>query len=181
MLMQTERSCLLVIDLQDKLMAAIPDAERVIANSIWLVQIATRLGVPLLVSEQYPPGLGLTVPALRALVPLTAIMEKTCFSCTAEPACQSRLAASGREQWILVGAEAHVCVLQTALGLLAAGHEVYVVADATASRRASDAEQALARLRGEGVRVVSREMVVFEWLHQAGTERFRAISRQFLK
>ena len=181
MLIQAERSCLLVIDIQEKLMAAIPDSQRVIANSAWLIQIATRLEIPLLASEQYPRGLGHTVPAVRELLPTSAMMEKTCFSCTAEPACRQRIDSCEREQWILVGAEAHVCVLQTALGLLESGKAVYVVADCTASRRSRDAETALARLRAEGVRVVTREMVAFEWLHKAGTEQFREISRRFLK
>jgi nicotinamidase-related amidase len=181
MLIQAERSCLLVIDLQEKLMAAIPDSQQVIANSAWLIQIATRLEIPLLASEQYPRGLGYTVPAVRELLPESVMMEKTCFSCTAEPACRQRIDSCKREQWILVGAETHVCVLQTALGLLESGKAVYVVADGTASRRSQDAETALARLRAEGVRVVTREMVAFEWLHRAGTEQFREISQRFLK
>ena len=82
---------------------------------------------------------------------------------------------------VLTGTEAHVCVLQTALDLLALGKEVFVVAEAVGSRRAEDKELALARLRQEGCRIVSREMVAFEWLHKAGTETFRQISREFLR
>lgn len=92
-----------------------------------------------------------------------------------------RIDATGRDQIVMVGAEAHVCVLQTALDLQAVGKEVYLVADGVSSRSPSDVERALARMQAEGVRIVSREMVVFEWLHQAGTEQFREISREFLR
>ena len=87
----------------------------------------------------------------------------------------------GRPQVVLLGAEAHVCVLQTALDLRLAGKSVYLVADAVSSRSPSDVELALTRMRTEGVRVVSREMVAFEWLHRAGTAPFREISREFLR
>jgi len=181
MLITSSRSCLLVIDIQEKLMKAIHEAATVIANSAWLIEIASTLGLPVLASEQYPKGLGPTVARLRKLLPDELIMEKTCFSCTAEPACLERIEICGRDQFILVGAEAHVCVLQTALGLLEHGKTVYVVADCTSSRRPRDAELALGRMRAAGVQVVSREMVVFEWLHKAGTDQFREISRTFLR
>jgi nicotinamidase-related amidase len=181
MIMKAKSSCLLVIDMQEKLLSAIPENQIVIANAVWLIQIAMRLEVPILMSEQYPKGLGHTVKAVRELVPQSAIMEKVCFSCTEESTCMQRLDAWAGEQLILVGIEAHVCVLQTALGLLGSGKQVYVVADGTASRRALDAELAMARLRAEGVRIVTREMVAFEWLQQAGTDQFRDISRNFLR
>ena len=92
-----------------------------------------------------------------------------------------RIDNCGRVQWILAGVESHVCVLQTALELQATGKEVYLVADAVSSRSPRDVELAMDRMRSEGVRIVSREMVVFEWLHQAGTDSFRAISREFLR
>jgi len=181
MLIKAHQSCLLVIDIQEKLMAALPDRERVIATGVWLIQIAQELQLPVLASEQYPKGLGPIVPAVRQWLPAGASMEKIHFACTAEPACREHIEAIDRQQWILVGAEAHVCVLQTALGLLETGREVYVVADGVASRRLQDAELALARMRAEGARIVTREMVAFEWLHRAGTDQFRDISRRFLR
>ena len=181
MLMRVETSCLLVVDFQERLMPAIQQADAVVANGAWLIQIAQRLGVPVLASEQYPQGLGHTVAAIRELLPAEAFMEKTHFSCAAERGCMRRLDAIGREQIIVIGAEAHVCVLQTALELRAAGKEVFLVADAVSSRSPRDVELALARMRADGVRIVSREMVAFEWLHQAGDDRFRAISREFLR
>jgi nicotinamidase-related amidase len=91
------------------------------------------------------------------------------------------MAGLQREQWIIVGTEAHVCVLQTALGLHQAGQQVFVVADAVASRQPANCDLALQRLRQAGVTVVSREMVAYEWLYQAGGDDFRAINRAFLR
>jgi nicotinamidase-related amidase len=181
MLIDAEKSCLLVVDVQERLIPAIHDGERVIHNIGWLMRIAAELEVPVLMSEQYPRGLGHTVAELRELVDGEEIVEKIHFSCAAAPECRRRLDVLGREQVVVTGVEAHVCVLQTALGLLRDGFEVYVVADATSSRRAADAELALERLRHDGVRVVGREMVAFEWLHQAGTDRFRDVSQRFLR
>lgn len=181
MLMRAETSCLLVVDFQERLMPAIHDAERVMANGAWLIQIAQRLTVPVLVSEQYPQGLGHTVAPIRNLLPTEAFMEKVHFSCAADRDCMRRIDALEREQIVVIGAEAHVCVLQTALGLRATGKQVYLVADAVSSRSPRDVELALARMRAEGVRIVSREMVAFEWLHQSATDTFRAISREFLR
>ncbi|HXH04206.1 MAG TPA: hydrolase [Candidatus Competibacteraceae bacterium] len=181
MLMQADRSCLLVIDIQDKLIPAIHQGAEVVANSAWLMRIAQRLEVPLLVSEQYPQGLGHTVAELQPLLPSDGAMTKLTFSCSADAGCLERITALHRPQLVLTGIEAHVCVLQTALGLLAHGREVFVVADAVSSRQAQDKALALERMRAEGVKIVSREMVVFEWLKQAGTEVFRAISREFLR
>jgi nicotinamidase-related amidase len=120
------------------------------------------------------------IPELGRPIPPEHIVEKIHFSAVAE-GCLNRLAAMSRKQVVLTGTETHVCVLQTALGLLAAGKEVYVVAEAVGSRRAEDKQLALERMRQEGCRIVSREMVVFEWLHKAGTDRFKAISKHFLR
>jgi nicotinamidase-related amidase len=179
--MRVETSCLLVVDLQERLLPAIHQADQVVAHGGWLIQIARRLGVPVLASEQYPRGLGHTVTAIRELLPAEAFMEKNHFSCAADRDCMRRIDALGRDQIIVIGTEAHVCVLQTALDLRTASKEVYLVADAVSSRSPRDVELALERMRAEGVRIVSREMVAFEWLRQAGTDRFRAISREFLR
>jgi nicotinamidase-related amidase len=181
MLLRTETSALLLIDFQERLMPAIHQAEQTVAHAVWLMHIAQRLGVPILASEQYPRGLGPTVAGIRDVLPAAAFMEKTHFSCAAEQSCMRRIDSCGRVQWLLAGVESHVCVLQTALELRAAGKEVYLVADAVSSRSPGDVELALQRMRAEGVRIVSREMVVFEWLHQAGTDSFREISREFLR
>ena len=179
-LLRADRSMLLVVDVQARLVPAIHDGVALVERVVWLVRLAQALGVPVAATEQYPQGLGPTVPALAALLPRGAIGEKAHFSCTAA-GCLPALPGAERPQVVLAGTEAHVCVLQTAFGLVAEGREVYVVADAVGSRAPADRLLALERMSRRGVGVVSGEMVGFEWLERAGTERFRAISREFLR
>lgn len=181
MLMDATRSCLLVVDVQERLLPAIHQGARVVENTAWLMDIAAELEVPVVVSEQYPKGLGHTVETLAKRATPGSTVEKMHFSCAASPACREKLDALDRPQIIITGIEAHVCVLQTALGLMSQGKEVYVVADAVSSRKEEDMALALTRMRREGVRNVSREMVAFEWLHEAGTDTFRSISKNFLR
>ncbi len=181
MLMDVKRSCLLVIDVQERLLPAIHQGAEVVENTGWLMDVAAQLGVPTVVSEQYPRGLGHTVEDLANRASPEMMVEKIHFSCAASPACLEAFEATGREQFVLAGIEAHVCVLQTALGLVALGKEVYVVADAVSSRRQADASLGLSRMGRVGAHVVSREMVAFEWLQQAGTDTFRHISKNFLR
>lgn len=180
MIIDVERSALLVIDVQTKLVPALADAETLVANVVWLMQIAQKLGVPIAGTEHYPKGLGALVPKVRKLLPAGAIGTKTHFSAVAAQ-CLAALPGQDRAQVVVVGAETHVCVLQTALELLEDGKEVYVVADAVGSRHALDRHIALTRMRDEGIRVVTREMVAFEWLAQAGTSLFREINEAYFK
>lgn len=180
MLIDAGRSMLLVIDLQAKLVPAMADHETLLANALWLLRAAQKIGVPVAATEQYPKGLGPLVPAIRQLLPAAAIASKTHFSCVAAR-CLPDLPGNDRAQVVVIGAEAHVCVLQTALELLEDGKEVYVVADAVGARRQDDRRVALTRMRDEGVRVVTREMVVFEWLGEAGTALFREVNKDFLR
>ena len=163
MLIQASQSVLLLIDLQARLAPAIHDIDAVLRHNLWLVEVAQRLGVPVAATVQYPAGLGPMVPELTARIPVADVVEKIHFSAAAD-GCLASLPALARHQVVLTGTETHVCVLQTALGLLAQGKEVFVVAEAVGSRRPEDKELALQRLRQEGCRIVSREMVAFEWL-----------------
>ena len=180
MLIDRDKSTLLVVDIQERLLPHIHDGQVVLDNAVWLVKVAQRLGVPVMVSEQYPKGIGPTVAALRGLTFPEQVGEKMHFSCVAAK-CLERLPGADRPQVVVAGTESHVCVLQTVLSLREQGKEVFVVAEAVGSRRPSDKELALARMRAHGAEIVSREMVAFEWLRQAGSEEFRAISREFLK
>lgn len=180
MLIDAKRSSLLVIDVQERLVPAIDDWQRVLDAVIWLVRIARRLEVPVLASEQYPKGLGHTHPDVLAALPAGVVAEKMHFSCGPE-ACLAPLPGSERQQVVVCGMETHVCVLQTVLDLKAAGKDVFVVADAVGSRTAGNKALALERMRQNGIVVVSGEMVAFEWLRVAGTPRFREISREFLR
>jgi nicotinamidase-related amidase len=180
MLIDAGRSMLLVMDLQVNLVPALVDHETLIANAVWLTRAAQKIGIPVAATEHYPKGLGTLVPEIRKLLPSTAVAPKNHFSCVAAK-CLQGMPGSDRAQVIVLGAEAHVCVMQSALELLEDGKEVYVVADAIASRRAGDKAVALTRMRDEGVRVVTREMVVFEWLCEAGTPLFRDVNKEFLR
>lgn len=181
MLLTADQSLLLLIDLQKKLAPAIHNNAEVEQHCRWLVEVARELAVPILATEQYPQGLGVTLPSLLSLLKSEEILEKIHFSAAQEPHIQAALADTGRRQIVLCGTETHVCVLQTALDLVAAGYQVFVVAEACGSRRDSDKQLALGRLQQAGAVIVSREMVAFEWLQQAGTAQFRHISRGWLR
>ena len=132
--------------------------------------------MPHTISEQYPKGLGPTVGSVLVKADPARVFDKVHFSCQADDRLARVLAAAGRPEIVVCGLEAHVCVSQTALGLLDAGYRVNVVADAVASRTAQNRDLAIARMRGAGVQIVSTEMVVFEWLGTAGHPEFRAVS-----
>jgi nicotinamidase-related amidase len=174
MLLERNRSCLILVDLQANLMPAIEGGAQVLARARLLAEAARRLEVPVLTTEQYPDGLGPTVPEIRALVAPGDVLAKTAFAAGDETAIRRRLAEIGRPDLVLAGCEAHVCLLQSALSLRAAqAHRVAVVADAVGSRRASDRDAALRRLGAAGCDLVTTEMVVFEWLRHAPSAEFR--------
>jgi nicotinamidase-related amidase len=180
MLIDAPRSLLLVIDMQEKILPAIADHERVTANAAWLVGAAQRIGVPVAATEHCAKALGHTAAAIKSLLPADAIGAKSHFSGVAAQ-CLPALPGADRPQVVMIGVQAHVCLLQTALELMEDGKEVYVVADCVGSRSVADRDLALARLRQEGVRIVSREMVVYEWLGEASTPLFKEVSRDFLR
>lgn len=180
MLIDREKSALLVVDMQDGLLKRTHDWQKVLENCRWLVQVAQRLSVPVMVTEQYPKGLGRTNGDLLELVPETAVGEKTHFSCVAA-GCLPGLPGGECRQVVICGVESHVCVLQTALELRWSGKEVFVVADAVTSRNPADKAAALDRLRTHGVEILTREMVAFEWLRHSGAPEFRDISANFLR
>ncbi len=173
-------SVLLVIDIQDRLAAAMEadDRERVVAAGRRLAHTAGLLDVPVIASRQYPRGLGEMDATLAAELPAaTGVFDKTCFSCCAQPDLRARLEATGRRQVVVCGMETHVCVLQTALELAAAGFAPFVPADATCSRSADHHANALDRLRQAGVVVSNSESVLFEWLRDASHAQFKTVSK----
>ena len=179
MLMSAENSSLLIVDVQERLLPHIDDWQQLRDNVAWLMGVATKIGVPIMVTEQYPKGLGHTVPDLLCGL-AGPVAEKLHFSCVSA-GCLDILPGNERRQVVVCGTESHVCVMQTALELRWSGKDVFVVADAVGSRRAEDKSLALQRMRGHGVEIVSREMVAFEWLRVAGTELFREVSSTFLR
>jgi len=173
-------SRLAVVDVQEKLGAAMPAKviNRVITNSMLLLRVAGIMGVPVIGTEQYPQGLGPTVADIAGLMPAEATrLEKTCFSAArAEGFMAAVEEQPERDQIVICGMEAHICVLQTALDLRAAGKQVMVVEDGICSRKLENYQNALERLRQAAVQVVSAESIVFEWLGDARHEQFRAVS-----
>ena len=174
--MNRKMSQLILIDIQDKVLPPIDDVVRLTQVLVKLVKMARRLGVPVTVTEHYPEGLGPTVEALRrALSADTPILKKRHFSCLGDEALRHHLEDLrdlGRGQVVIAGIEAHVCVTQTALDLIVDGYQVFIVADAVASRSASSRDIALDRLRQAGASIVDSEMVLFEWLEMSGTAEF---------
>lgn len=180
MLIDAAKSTLLLIDVQDRLLPAMASPAEVERRCVVLVKAAKLLNVPVTVSEQYPKGLGRTVPSLAAeLGGAATVFEKLAFSCWQDKAMKEHFIAHHETQRplvILAGIEAHVCVLQTALDLSAAGFGVFAVADAMSSRAAASEQLAHARMRQAGVALVNTEMAVFELLRKAGTPEFKALS-----
>ncbi len=180
MLIDRRRSALLVVDAQEKLLPHIHEGQRISERCGKLIKGAKELGVPLLLTEHYPQGLGKTVAALRDLVPESTIAKKVYFSAVKEGSLAG-LAGYEKPQVIVCGAEAHVCVMQTALDLRSAGKEVFIVADAVGSRTAENRDLALQRFARNHVEIVSTEMVLFEWLERAGTQSFRTLLRTLIR
>ncbi|MEQ8233413.1 MAG: isochorismatase family protein [Gammaproteobacteria bacterium] len=175
---QAERSLVVVVDIQQRLGDAMPGKvlNRVLLNTTLLARSSGLLDIPVFKTEQYPQGLGAThATVAEALPPATTTFEKQSFSCCGAEGFEAALRSSAREQVVLVGMEAHVCVLQTALDLQRAGLEVFVVEDAICSRRLENYQNALDRMRQNAVQVVSAESVVFEWMGASTHPQFKAI------
>jgi nicotinamidase-related amidase len=186
-----QRAALLVIDLQERLVPAMPEAvaAQVLRNAALLIHAAARLGLPIVVSEQYPRGLGATVAPIAAALDAAAAggavvhrFEKLELSAAASPALAALLAdpapsapLSRRDQWIVAGMEAHVCVYQTVRDLTARGYQVHVASDAVSSRAKANWRVGLALAARAGAVPSSTEVCVFDLLARAGTEEFRAL------
>jgi nicotinamidase-related amidase len=167
-------SALLVIDVQDKLLAAMPAAAALVRNVAFLIDGAKLLEVPVSATEQYPKGLGPTTPELAKRLPQRE--GKVVFSSCAVPNILEGLRQAARPKVVLAGMESHVCVLQTALDLLERNFRVYIPADAVASRYAIDHEHALQRLDRAGAIITTSETTIFEWLGGADHPRFKQVS-----
>lgn len=174
------RAALLVIDVQDKLFAAMP-AEiqaQLVRNTVLLIEAAKRLGLPIVASQQYPKGLGQTVPAIaEALGDGAHRFDKVEFSAAATPELAALAPRLGRDQWIVTGIEAHVCVYQSVRDLVARGHQVHVPGDAIASRTKANWRVGRALIERAGGIPSSSEACVFDLLGRAGSDEFKALSR----
>lgn len=178
MLIRAQDSALIVIDMQERLVPAMQAPARTIRNTRTLLAGAKEMHVPIVMTEQYPAGLGPTVPELRE--PEAKVLSKMHFSCMEDETFATYFRSLGRKQAVIAGMEAHICVVQTAASMIEEGFEVFVVSDATASRTLESEEACIARLNACGAGIVTTEMVIFEWLGKAGSPAFKKML-QFVK
>ncbi len=175
-LLSPESSCLLVVDIQEKFIPVIHEYERVVAKTRIMLEAAGILGVPVIVSEQYPKGLGHTVSALVDAFPLKSeVLEKTAFGCHADAGMAGKLKELGRKQVVVVGIEAHVCVNQTVHQLLGAGYQVHLIEDALGSRSPENRETGIIKMRASGAIPSCVEMALFEWMGDAKHPHFKDV------
>ncbi len=174
-------SLLLVVDVQERLVAAMPPTtiDRLIANAVILLETARLLGIQVIASEQYPKGLRATVAPIREKLRALGVtpVDKLSFDASGEPRIARAVAERGPRAVVLLGVEAHVCVFQTARELAKRGSDVRVVADAVASRCEENRTLGLALCERAGAIAMPTEAVAFDWLAKAGTEEFRAVSK----
>jgi nicotinamidase-related amidase len=174
--LNVENTVLLLIDFQERLFPVMYEKEKLLRNVLKLIKGIQVLEVPVIVTEQYPKGLGPTIPEIKELLPGVKPVEKTCFSCCDEPAFGEALGVLKRKQVLIAGIEAHICVYQTAMALARAGYEVQVVGDGVASRDPENRLAALFKMGAAGVSPTTTEMALFELLKAAKGDKFKAIS-----
>ena len=178
-LLSATNTALVIVDVQERLVPAVWDHGQIVWNTRRLIEGAGLFEIPVIVTEQYPKGLGPTMPELVAALPEnTPVIEKKSFSACLVPEFLDEL--SRREnvcKVLLTGMESHVCILQTALDLLSLGYEVHLAADAVGSRCAGDRKIALRRLESSGVMLTTTESVLFQWCRSADAPQFKAVSK----
>lgn len=167
---------LLLIDFQERLFPVMFEKEKLLKNVIKLVKGAKVLEIPIILTEQYPKGLGPTLPEIKELIPGVVPIEKVCFNCADAAAFNSALKSLKRKQVLIAGIEAHICVYQTAMALARDGYEVQVVADGAASRDPENKLTAFTRFRMAGIPPTTTEMALFELLKVAQGDKFKQIS-----
>ncbi|HNY54195.1 MAG TPA: hydrolase [Chitinophagales bacterium] len=172
--LKKEDCLLLVIDIQERLIPVIHQHEEVIHNANILLKGMEILGVPVIVTEQYPKGLGNTCKEIL-LGEDAKVMEKITFSCLANDYIKESV--QSKKQIIICGVEAHICVLKTALDLLDEGYQVHLITDAVSSRKKENKQVAIERMKQSGVFISSTEMILFQLLDKAGTDEFKLISK----
>ncbi|MEZ5070430.1 MAG: hydrolase [Bacteroidales bacterium] len=167
----------LVIDMQERLFPHMAESDRLLERTRLLLMGLRLLEVPVMLTEQYPKGLGPTLEQVMEMQGVTRVSEKLTFSCCGEPGFVKALENSARSQVLICGIETHVCILQTTLDLMERGFQAVVIADCVSSRSLADKDIALARMRSEGAVITTAESLLFELTERAGTEQFKAISR----
>jgi len=175
-LLRRDRAALVVVDVQEKLLPAIADNDRVLHNCRLLLRVARELELPVLLTTQYEKGLGPIVTEVREEAPQAATVDKVAFGCFGSEPFLARLSAlAGRDQLLLAGVEAHICVAQTALGALQRGYRVHVAADAVGSRTRENRDVGLRRMERAGAVLTSAEMALYELLARSDGAEFRRL------
>ena len=172
-----DNAIMLIVDIQERLAAVMKEGDNVVRNNLHLVELAKMLDLPIIVTEQYPKGLGRTVAGIREALPYYRPMEKMTFDCCGQPAFLEELKEHNKGTVILMGMETHICVLQTCIGLLQNGFHVHLVKDAVCSRTRENWKTGVEFMRDAGAVVTCTETVLFQLLKVAGTEEFKKISR----
>jgi isochorismate hydrolase len=169
---------LVIVDIQERLAAVMDERKKVVDNCLHLIELSNLLHFPVLLNEQYPKGLGPTVSEIKEALKPYEPLEKLTFSCCKGPSFMERLSVTGKKKIILAGMETHVCVLQTCIGLLAAGYTVHAASDAICSRTKENFRTAIEFMRDAGAVITCTETVLFQLLEKAGTEEFKIISKR---
>ena len=167
---------LVLIDIQERLFPAMHDKEKLLRNLLKLIKGARVLEIPIVLTEQYPKGLGPTLPEIKSLLPDIRPIEKLCFSCCDEESFCKALESLGRRQALIAGIESHICVYQTALALARAGYRVQVVGDCVSSRDPENRLVSLFKMGAAGIGPTTTEMALFELLKVARGDKFKQIS-----
>ena len=176
-MLDRQKCCLAVVDVQDKLIGLMHEKEALLKNIAMLIKGAEILSIPIIWCQQYPKGLGETVSEIAELMEDVEPLDKMSFSCAGDEKFNSKLSELKKDTVILCGIEAHVCIYQTAMDLLDKDYQVELITDAISSRRVENKRLAIKRLRAEGVNISGSEMVLFELLRVAGGEEFKQIGR----
>lgn len=173
--LSAEDSLVLIIDIQEKLVAAL-NKDVVVSNALKIATSANILGIPIIVTEQYPKGLGCTVQSLKDVLPQEAqIVEKTYFNALLEDGMLDKIKSYGKKQIVIFGIETHICVYQTASALIEQGYEVYVIKDACASRNKYEFKQGIDAMVANGAKISCVEIALFDWLKGAKNPKFKEV------
>jgi nicotinamidase-related amidase len=173
-----EDTVLLIVDIQEKLAAVMTEKDKVVRNNLHLIELAKMINMPVMVTEQYPKGLGPTVADIRNALPFYRPVEKMTFDCCGQPPFLEELKEHNKRNVLLTGMETHICVLQTCIGLLKGGLNVHIVQDAVCSRTRENWKTGMEFMREAGAVVTGTETALFQLLKVAGTEEFKKISQR---
>ncbi len=176
-MLEIEKSCLVIVDVQGKLAQLMYDKEALFKNIRILIQAAKELSIPILWCQQVPEALGPTVPEIAELLTDTQPINKSAFSCCGDEKFNAAVQKLGRQQILLCGIETHVCIYQTAMNLKSKGNEVHVIADAVSSRTRDNKKLALKKLKTYGIDIDCVEMALFELLKNASHPSFKTIAK----